>query len=498
LDFANRINQSLIFCRHSPPAQVCDQANGMKNFLWVIRAVLRAARWQSTGADRPVSFRVVLVFVAMAMASEAARQYFVIDGLAIFSLYGVNSIIATMAVFVAVTLLFVSRDRAIVVARLACLTVLLQWTVIAASRFSFEFRNLMPGIWTNSDKIIFAWLVVFVWWIGAVVAILRGAGIGPYQSPVFRAFWLSVVAGLAIIALPAYPTFIGGDFRLSSYNVWEWSRAKLFKPTDLDTSPVDTAAVELSQPHLLEAELNKLLPERKGTTDVYAIGVAGWSAQNVFIKELNGGLAALNKTLEADRGSVRLVNHRDTLEALPVASRTNFAAAVHAVARIMNKDEDVLVVFITSHGGPTGVALELGDAINVVLEPDHVASVLDREGIRNRVLIVSACYSGVFIKPLASPNSIVLTAADENSPSFGCSNERDWTYFGDAFFNQSLGEGVSLEGAFENAKVKISQWEARDDLPPSSPQGHFGASISEKLAAMLKLGNKVQALSEER
>jgi hypothetical protein len=114
LDFANRINQSLIFCRHSPPAQVCDQANGMKNFLWVIRAVLRAARWQSTGADRPVSFRVVLVFVAMAMASEAARQYFVIDGLAIFSLYGVNSIIATMAVFVAVTLLFVSRDRAIV------------------------------------------------------------------------------------------------------------------------------------------------------------------------------------------------------------------------------------------------------------------------------------------------------------------------------------------------------------------------------------------------
>ena len=112
----------------------------MKNFLWVIRAVLRAARWQSTGADRPVSFRVVLVFVAMAMASEAARQYFVIDGLAIFSLYGVNSIIATMAVFVAVTLLFVSRDRAIVVARLACLTVLLQWIVIAASRFSFEFR----------------------------------------------------------------------------------------------------------------------------------------------------------------------------------------------------------------------------------------------------------------------------------------------------------------------------------------------------------------------
>ena len=52
---------------------------------------------------------------------------------------------------------------------------------------------------------------------------------------------------------------------------------------------------------LLEAEIKKLLPERKGTTDIYAIGIAGWSDQDVFIKELNGGLSILNKSLE--RGS---------------------------------------------------------------------------------------------------------------------------------------------------------------------------------------------------
>jgi hypothetical protein len=469
----------------------------MKSILWVIRATLRAALWKSTAADRPVSIRAVLVFVAMAMASEAARQYLAIDGAANFSLYGVNSIIAAMAVFVAVALLFVSQDRALVLAQLAGLTVLLEWMVIAAFRFPFQFPNLMPGFWTGADKRVLALLIVMVWWIGAVAAIFRGSGIGPYQSPIFRAFWLSVVAGLAVVALPAFPTFVGADFKLSSYNVWEWGYTKFFKPDADEAPPIDVASVELSQPHLLEAEMKKLLPERKGTTDIYAVGIAGWSSQNVFIKELDGGLSALNRSLGLDRGAIRLVNHRDTLEISPVASRTNFAAAVRAVAGVMNRDEDILVVFITSHGGPTGVGLELGNAVNAVLGPDHVASVLDREGIRNRVVIVSACYSGVFIKPLASPNSIVLTAADENSPSFGCSNERDWTYFGDAFFNESLGEGVSLEGAFENAKAKISQWEARDDLPPSSPQGHFGASISEKLAAKLKLGNKVQ-LSEER
>ena len=128
-------------------------------------------------------------------------------------------------------------------------------------------------------------------------------------------------------------------------------------------------------------------------------------------------LSILSKIARSmDRGTMRLVNHRDTLATTPVATRTNFAAAVHAVAGIMNKDEDILVVFITSHGGPMGVGLYLEQHATAVLGPDHVASVLDREGIRNRVVIVSACYSGVFAKRLASPSSIVLTAADENQP----------------------------------------------------------------------------------
>jgi hypothetical protein len=350
---------------------------------------------------------------------------------------------------------------------------------------------LPPGTW------LLVILLFVTWWIGAAIAVLRGAGVGRYQSPAIRGVGIVVVSLLAVSAMPSFPTFAGRDFDLSTHNLWEIASAKFRKGDEGATAEVDAAAMELSQPSLLAAEIKKLLPERKGTTDIYAIGIAGWSDQDVFTKELNGGLSALSRSLGLDRGAIRLVNHRDTLETAPVANRTNFAAAVHAVAGIMNRDEDVLLVFITSHGGPTGVGLVLADAISAVLRPEHVESVLDREGIRNRVVIVSACYSGIFAKRLASPDSIVLTAADENSTSFGCSNERDWTYFGDAFFNQSLGENVPLEQAFEDAKAKISQWEARDELPPSSPQGHFGAAISEKLAK-LKIGKKMQASTEER
>ena len=513
----------------------------MKNLWWILKATSRTAVWKSVPAPPSIPIRTVLVWMGAAMAAEAARQYLAIDDAAIFSLYGVNSIIAEMAmmaaagvvffsrsrtaalaqlfalvvlaeciaiaanrlpvvaattVFVSVGLVFFSRNRTAVLSKLFALAIVAELVALAATRLpAFEWRNAMPAVWTATTTMVLPVVVLLVWLTGAAAAIMRGT-LRANERPVFRALGLTVTLAMAIAALPAYPTFIGSDFDLRSYNLWEWTRAKFERPDRETAPPIDVAAIELLQPSLLEAEVKKLLPERAGTADIYAIGISGWSEQDVFIKELDGGLAALDKAVGLDRGMVRLVNRADTTETLPIASRTNFASAVHAVAKLMNRGEDVLLIFITSHGGPTGVGLHLAGAFGAVLSPDHIATVLEREGIKNQILIVSACYSGVFVKRLASPDSIVLTAADENSSSFGCSNERDWTYFGDALFNQNLGAGVSLEDAFEKAKVRISQWEARDEAPPSNPQGAFGSSLSRMLHA--KLGTLHHALAEEK
>jgi Peptidase C13 family len=57
---------------------------------------------------------------------------------------------------------------------------------------------------------------------------------------------------------------------------------------------------------------------------------------------------------------------------------------------------------------------------------------------QHRVVIVSACYSGVFVGPLANDNTLVITAAYFDHSSFGCQDKVKWTYFGDAFFNRAL------------------------------------------------------------
>src|SRR5208282_5601931 len=108
------------------------------------------------------------------------------------------------------------------------------------------------------------------------------------------------------------------------------------------------------------------------------------------------------------------------------------------------------------------------------------------EGIKNRVVIVSACYAGIFVPPLADDSTIVLAAAGPKNTSFGCAPERDWTYFGDALFHQSLQPGTDFMQAFDHARVLISGWELMDHVTPSNPEAHFGPALVEKLKPLFR------------
>ena len=239
----------------------------------------------------------------------------------------------------------------------------------------------------------------------------------------------------------------------------------------------------------LKAAAARLLPQQPGATDIYGLGVAGWAGLDVFTKEIDGAFAALAQILPIRDRTLRLVNNRNGAKTVPLANRGNFATAVQAIGRRMDKDEDVLLLVMSSHGtsGTSGgFALQLPGGSMQMLTPNELKSVLDGEGIKHRIVIVSACYSGKFVWPLANDNTIVLTAADAMSSSFGCAAGRDWTYFGDALFRQSIQPGTNLMRAFDHAKVLIRGWETMDRLPPSNPQAHFGPALVAKLEPVLQ------------
>ena len=151
----------------------------------------------------------------------------------------------------------------------------------------------------------------------------------------------------------------------------------------------------------------------------------------------------------------------------------------------MNLASDVLFLVISSHGAsePSIAVSNSGLPLNDMSDAD-LAEALHDSGIKWRVIIISACYAGGFIDALKNPRSIVITAAAADRTSFGCSNDRDLTYFGEAFFRDALPEARSLRDAFEKAKSAIEQRERRERVDASKPQAYFGAELEAKLVAM--------------
>jgi Peptidase C13 family len=158
------------------------------------------------------------------------------------------------------------------------------------------------------------------------------------------------------------------------------------------------------------------------------------------------------------------------------------AATLQAEAKKMNGESDILFLILTSHGSRDGLAVTAG-RLTETLKPPHLAEMLERTGVRYKVVIISACYSGVFIPPLANADTLVITAADANHASFGCEDKAKWTYFGDAFFNIALRRATDLRDAFLVARALVSKRELRQGFDPSHPQMAGGGNVEPLLVA---------------
>jgi hypothetical protein len=158
------------------------------------------------------------------------------------------------------------------------------------------------------------------------------------------------------------------------------------------------------------------------------------------------------------------------------------AMSLQVAAKGMDAENDVLFLILTSHGSPAGLAVKAG-RFTQTLTPSYLADMLARTGVRHKVVVISACYSGVFIPRLANPDQLVITAADADHPSFGCRDKVKWTYFGDAFFNVALRQAKSLKDAFVVARALVQKRELREHLEPSSPRMAGGANVQPLLIA---------------
>ncbi len=249
----------------------------------------------------------------------------------------------------------------------------------------------------------------------------------------------------------------------------------------LEIAPTPADAAHLAR--LMGETLDGLQPQRPGVQDVYLLSVSFWG-DPVFEREAVQAEEILRQHLGAEGRSIILSAGGQGQRTYPAASPDNFAAAIGQIGATMDPNEDLFVLFFTTHGQPDGVAaIREHNRVLGGLRPAHLSTMLSQANIQNRIVIVSACFSGAFIGPLMTDNTVIMTAAAPDRSSFGCQPQNNWTFFGDAYFNRSVREHGDMIGSFDRAKRLISQWEREQNLsPPSNPQIYIG----QRGAAMLR------------
>jgi hypothetical protein len=170
--------------------------------------------------------------------------------------------------------------------------------------------------------------------------------------------------------------------------------------------------------------------------------------------------------------SVRPDNYPDTR---PLSSDA------HAIATslwdLSNKTNTGCFVYFTSHGSPSGIVMG-----SDTYAPNSMSQMLDNTcSTRPTVVIVSACFSGVFVPALQAPNRMILTAARPDRTSFGCGSSNYYTFF-DQCVLESLPASPDFPSLGRAVQLCVAAREKREHMsPPSEPQLWIGAQAQTSL-----------------
>jgi len=321
---------------------------------------------------------------------------------------------------------------------------------------------------------------LIVTWI--VFTLIRCVAIAFSPPPSF--VWLRAIVAGVLLATPIW-------FSNAFVPNYPWWRGGSDDPPHAQGEfHAGSEAVLAAQTYLLDHVLDKLAEERAGEADLYFVGFAPYGRQDAYRTELEAAQKVMDTRWGTEGRSVLLVNSPKTLITTPFATVTNLRETLNEIGGIIDAQDDVVMLYLSS---PTArndqLAAEQPPLGLVELGPKGLKQLLDDAGIKWRIIVVSACYSGGFVAQLRDDYTLVITDAQAGHASFGCDGRTPPTLFGDAFFQQGLGKSNSFEAAFAGATARVAEREqAAGYSPPSEPQWEMGAEMAQKIKSLRKRG----------
>jgi len=256
-------------------------------------------------------------------------------------------------------------------------------------------------------------------------------------------------------------------------------------PLPVKRPALDVESLYYDQARLVQAALDDVLASQDGVPETYFVGFASSAKEDVFENEVKHIGSLFRDQLGAEGRTVLLVNSRNTMDELPLANGPNLESVLKGIARKMGP-EDLLFLHMTSHGSKEHKFSVLFESMRLNdLSAKRIGEIVNGAGLPWRVVVVSACFSGGYIEELKSPQAMVITAASADRTSFGCENGREYTYFGAAYYRDSLTDG-DFRAAFERAVPLVREREESNGYKHSDPQIWVGEEIVDKLPLVVR------------
>ena len=243
-------------------------------------------------------------------------------------------------------------------------------------------------------------------------------------------------------------------------------------------------SVTRQQEKLLENYEESIELGTPNSTDLYFVSFAGDSKQRVFMREAIFTKNLFDQNYNTKDKSTALINNSRTTEDYLVASDENLEYVLKTMGDKMN-DEDIIYLYLTSHGSKNHkLSVDFPPHTVKDFGGNEVRRMLDEAGIKWRIIVISACYSGGFIEHLKTDHTLIATASDAKNTSFGCSDEREFTYFGEAIYKRQMSQGVGINKSLQGAHDIVSSMEKLHNYKSSNPQYWIGDKMQSKIGEL--------------
>ncbi len=152
-------------------------------------------------------------------------------------------------------------------------------------------------------------------------------------------------------------------------------------------------------------------------------------------------------------------------------------AVGEALKEVAQQATSGCLLYFTSHGAPQGILVG-----QELLAPSSLAQMVgDACGTRPTIIVLSACYSGVFVLDLMGDHRLVLTAARRDRPSFGCGESNRYTFFDECFL-QSISSAGNFKKLGDETRTCVAAREKKEGVDlPSEPQFIVGYDVMAEL-----------------